>query len=269
MARKREFGPVQLARWLGLRPRDLRRAWALGLVPPPDVDGRRWSEELARTLPDRTEHIRAALARQDSAVGPPPVSTPGGKGEGKGSSTRGFGPIQLARWLGLENWQVGRGVQKGLIPPPDVDGRRWSEELARTLPDRTEHIRAVLGDHPGHGSVEAAKILAARTGLDVVRDDVFALQEQGTLAPAGEFRGWPMFAGADLASLGPDTVATVVRERLDWLDASLSPEEAADLLGWPQGRFEVTAERQGVQPGRFGRFKRAEVESLAEDEGHA
>jgi hypothetical protein len=228
------------------------------------VDGRRWSEELAKTLPDQVDGIRAALTRQeDTAVQPPTVRAP--RARPKGAKTRGFGPIQLARWLGLENWQVGRGVQKGLIPAPDIDGQRWSEALAGTLPDRVDHIRATLGDHPGHGSVEAAEILAQRTGLDVVRDDVLVLREQGSLVPVGEFRGWPMFAGGDLRTLSPDTVAAVIRERLDWLEASLSPAQAAELLGWPQGRFEVTAERRGVQPGRFGRFARGDVESL--DEG--
>jgi hypothetical protein len=260
VAQKREFGPVQLAKWLGLSPGELQRAWALGLVPLPDVDGRRWSEELAKTLPDRVDDIRTALAQQENtAVRPSAVSTPKAK-----AKTRGFGPIQLAKWLGLENWQVGRGVQKGLIPAPDIDGQRWSEELARTLPDHVDHIRATLGDHPGHGSVEAAKILAQHTGLDVVRDDVLVLREQGSLVPVGEFRGWPMFAGGDLRTLSPDTVAAVVRERLDWLEASLSPAQAAELLGWSQGRFEVTAERRGVQPGRFGRFARGDVESLDE-----
>ncbi|CAL9610884.1 hypothetical protein SUDANB67_05605 (plasmid) [Nocardiopsis dassonvillei] len=263
MTSTRTFGPIQLATWLGLSPKELQRAWALGLIPAPDVNAERWSEQLAKTLPDRLDHIRATLDQHSNrpTPAPPPVAGKPAPKATKGK-TRSFGPIQLAKFLGLENWQVGRGVQKGLIPPPDIDDQRWSEQLAKTLPDHTDHIRATLGDHPGHGSVQAAKVLTQRTNLDVTRDDVLTLHQQGTLTPVGEFRGWPMFAEADLRALDPQTVAAAVQARLDWLHASLTSPEAAKALGWPQGRFEVTAERQGIRPGKFDRYALTDVQAL-------
>lgn len=178
------------------------------------------------------------------------------------TSTRTFGPIQLATWLGLSPKELQRAWALGLIPAPDVNAERWSEQLAKTLPDRLDHIRATLGDHPGHGSVQAAKILAQRTNLDVTRDDVLTLHQQGTLTPVGEFRGWPMFADADLHALDPQTVAAAVQARLDWLHTSLTAPEAAKALGWPQGRFEVTAERRGIHPGKFDRYALTDVQAL-------
>ncbi|MFF0205982.1 hypothetical protein [Streptomyces sp. NPDC005017] len=262
MASERDFGPHQLARWLGLEPRQFRRAQARGLIPPPDIDEERWSLTLAKTLPDRLEDIAAALSGDVSAPSSQDART--GAGSRRADKGRVFGPVQLAKWLGLENWQVPRGVQLGVIPPPDVDGKRWTETSAHTLPERIEEIRAAVGDHPGHGSIKAAEYLAERTKRDVERVDVHTLAAQGLLHPVGEFKGHPMYSLESLDKLPEEHIAAVVRERHAWTEASLTPQEAATLLGWPVGKFEVTAERRGLSPGPLGRFPRAAVEALRE-----
>ncbi|MBT2417994.1 hypothetical protein J7F01_08955 [Streptomyces sp. ISL-22] len=276
-----DFGPVQLARWLGIEEWQLRRALNRGLIPAPDIEDRRWSAELARTLPDRVPEILTALGgHHDAATAsmepepdpepeperePTRAPSPGPKPNRTRSGTReGLGPVQLARYLGLKNWQLQRARDRDLIPAPDTPEHRWSAELARTLPDRVPEILAAVGDHPGLGSEKAAERLSERTGLEVDRSDVQLLSDRGLLRPVGDFRGWPLYSMEDLDALPHSTVSAIVDERLAWLAHSVSSAEAAELLGWSAGRFEVTAERHGLSPGRFDRFARAEVLRLSD-----
>ncbi|WP_239647289.1 hypothetical protein [Nocardiopsis baichengensis] len=256
MAAEREFGPMQLSKWLGMRYGDFQRACMLALVPPPDIRGTYWSESLAKTLPDRVEEIEAELAER-TAPAPPPEDP-----QERANKGRPFGPVQLARFLGLERWQVERAAERGLLPAPDTEDGKWSRPTAQALLKRVTVLRAEIGDHPGHGSVRAAEVLAERTGLDVRRDDVLDLHDRGLLAPVGEFRGHPMFGRGALEALPREAVRAVVSEREAWLADSLAPEEAAREAGWSVGRFEVAAERAGLAPGRFGRFARADLASL-------
>lgn len=262
-----DFGPVQLARWLGIEERQLRRAQNRGLIPPPDIGDLRWSYGLAKTLPDRVDDILAALGpEQRPASGA--AATPGGAGPSAPRARpaqRGetFGPVQLSRHLGLKTWQLQRARDRGLVPEPDTEQQRWSKELVETLPGRVEEILAAVGDHPGLGSGKAAEHLAERTGLKVERADVQLLAERGVLNPVGEFRGWPLFALEDLDALGDEAISAAMADRQAWTEASLSVQEAADALGWAPGRFEVEAERRGLTPGRFARYAREDVERLA------
>ncbi|MET9864524.1 hypothetical protein ABZY93_35390 [Streptomyces smyrnaeus] len=263
-----DFGPVQLARWLGIEESQLRRAQNRGLIPPPDIDDKRWSYTLAKTLPDRVEDIVAALEpKQEPAAPAAPAADAGSRSaapRARGAQRREtFGPVQLSRHLGLKTWQLQRARERGLVPEPDTEQKRWSKELVETLPDRVEEILAAVGDHPGLGSEKAAEHLAQRTGLEVERADVQLLAERSLLRPVGDFRGWPLYAIEDLDALDPAAVTAAISDRHAWIEASLSSEEAAQLLGWPVGKFEVTAERNGLTPGRFGRYARSAVEGLS------
>ncbi|WP_052849701.1 hypothetical protein [Streptomyces avicenniae] len=178
--------------------------------------------------------------------------------------TRDFGPVQLAKWLGLAAWQVAYARERGLVPPPDVTGGRWSEALAKTLPERADEIREAVGDRPGLGSVNAAAHLAAHSGLAVERTDILELVALGALRPVGRYRGSPVYAVRDLEALPPEQVSAVVGERLAWIGSSATVEEAARLLGWSAGLFEVRAERAGLVPRADGRYARAAVRELAD-----
>lgn len=254
------FGPVQLARWLGITERQLRRAQDRGLIPPPDRDDHRWSDEVARTLPDQVERILA-----DVEDGHEPARAADLQPKPK-RTREGFGPVQLARRLGIKEWQLHHAQYRGLVPPPDIDGRRWSAAVAETFPDR-DTILATVGDHPGIGSEKAAEHLAQRTGMDLERADVQDLAERGALRSVGEYKGWPLYALEDLDALPRDLLVTVLADRQRWIEGSLTSDEAASLLGWSVGRFEVTAERRGVNPGRFGRYARTDVERLTAADG--
>ncbi|MFD7661736.1 hypothetical protein [Streptomyces sp. NPDC059788] len=263
MAKERAFGPHQLAEWLGIEPRHVRRAETRGLIPPPDVGDERWSEAVAKTLPDRVEEILSVVGDENYGTAPDGSKA----GHRKPVKREAFGPQQLAGELDLQRWQVGRAEQQGMIPPPDVDGKRWSGAVVEGLRERGAEIREVLGDHPGLGSIDAAKRLAGRTELEVEREDVRVLAGEGHLQPVGEFRGYPMYSLGSLDGLDRELVAGVVGERQLWMERSVTAKEAAALLGWSAGRFEVTAERNGLVPGRLGRYDRVEVEGLPERDG--
>ncbi|MFJ9968990.1 hypothetical protein [Streptomyces avermitilis] len=257
-----DFGPVQLARWLGLKESQLRRAQNLGLVPPPDIEGRQWSRSLALTLPGQIEQILDQLGETAAPASAPTDQTRPAATKRTSRGKPGFGPVQLARHLGLKDWQLSRAQQRGHIPGPDLDGGRWSDATAEPLAALVPGILAELGDHPGLGSQKAADHLAEHTDLPVERTDVQDLAEQRALQPVGEFKGWPMYAIEDLEALSHDQIENVIATRRSWTEQSLTSTEAAGVLGWSVGRFEATAEEHNLTPGRYGRYARTDVENL-------
>ena len=60
MSRRRDYGPVQLATFLGLEPWQLARAREADLIPGPDRSRGRWSAEIAAAARDRIGQIVAA-----------------------------------------------------------------------------------------------------------------------------------------------------------------------------------------------------------------
>jgi hypothetical protein len=183
---------------------------------------------------------------------------------------RGYGPIQFDR-LGLRAWQVDRARTLGLIPAPDLDGRRWSAALVEPLAARVPEIVAAVGEHPGVGANRAADQLAERTSIaGVHRSDVEALAERGLLRVVGAYKDWPLY---DLAELQPlpdspaamDALRELVTDRQAWLAARLAARDAAEQLGWRLAEFEGAAAERGLRPGRFGRYLAADVEALGQD----
>ena len=63
------------------------------------------------------------------------------------TAPRRFGPVQLATYLGLEQWQLERAVSDGLIPGPDRSRGRWSAPIA-------DAALAGIGGHPRGGRVD-------------------------------------------------------------------------------------------------------------------
>ena len=53
-----------------------------------------------------------------------------------------YGPVQLAVFLGLEQWQFARARQAGLIGAPDLARGRWSAAAAAAALARAGQIRA-------------------------------------------------------------------------------------------------------------------------------
>lgn len=96
-----------------------------------------------------------------------------------------LGPIQVLDHTGLAEWQWDAGRAAGLIPPPDVDGHRWSRVTADDVAARHDEIVAAVGTEAPIGGHKAADRLADRAGLKVTKRDVEALVDAGLLAIHG------------------------------------------------------------------------------------
>ena len=114
------------------------------------------------------------------------------------TAPRRFGPVQLATYLGLEQWQLGRAVAEGLIPRPDRSRGRWSAKLADTALARIDGIRAAAGSIPDLGAVRAAGVLSRRLGVEVTADGVEELARQGLLPVTGSCKQHALYDGRAL-----------------------------------------------------------------------
>ncbi|HEX2312858.1 MAG TPA: hypothetical protein VHJ17_03945 [Thermomonospora sp.] len=178
----------------------------------------------------------------------------------------GYGSLQLAARLGLARWQLRVAGERGLIPPPDLDGGRWSAALAEQTAGRAAEIRAALGDDPPVGAVKAAERLSVRVGLDVERADVEALVVSGALAMADHYNGRALYDPRDLDALDAERVTAVVAARKGPLAETVNARGAATLLGWPPELFARVAAERGLNPDPLGRFPLAEVRRLGADQ---
>lgn len=178
--------------------------------------------------------------------------------------TEDYGPIQLARHLGLADWQFEAARLRDLVPEPDR-GRRWSMEIAEQLQGRVAEIVEAVGTEIPIGANRAAERLAQRTGLEVERADVEELRDRGLLDVVGWYKDWPLYDVRQLGAIGVEVLAPVVAERRSWLAASLHRRTAAEQLGWRLDELDQVVRERGIAPGRFGRLARADVDVLAAD----
>jgi hypothetical protein len=176
-----------------------------------------------------------------------------------------FGPIQLARRLGLTEWQFEAARLRDLVPDPDR-GRRWSAAIAEQLAGRVAEIVEAVGTEIPIGANKAAARLAERTGLEVDRHDVEALAERELLQVVGWYKEWPLYDPRQLDALDADALAPVVADRVAWLAASLRRQAAAEQLGWRLDELDEAVRERAIEAGRFGRLAQADVEALAADE---
>jgi hypothetical protein len=175
-----------------------------------------------------------------------------------------LGPIQVLEYTGLSKWQWDAGTGAGLIPLPDVGGRRWSIAAADTV--LYDEVVAVVGTEAPIGGHKAADRLAERTGLDVQKSDVDALTDAGLLTVAGWYKGWPLWHCHALDAVDVDALGAVVAERQAWIAGSVSRWDAPAYLGWRRGEFARVAELRGLTPGRLDRYAKADLDALAGDE---
>ena len=114
------------------------------------------------------------------------------------TAPRRFGPVQLATYLGLDQWQLGRAVDAGLIPGPDRSRGRWSAPLAGAALASIGVIRAAAGSIPDLGAVRAAGVLSRRLGRQVTADGVEELARRGLLPVAGSCKDHRLYDGRAL-----------------------------------------------------------------------
>jgi hypothetical protein len=122
------------------------------------------------------------------------------------------GPLQLAAYLGLEQWQLGRALSDGLIPGPDRPRGRWSTQIADAALARIGVIRAAAGSIPDLGAVRAAEVLSRRLGEAVTSDGVEELARRGLIPVNGYYNDHPLYDGRALqAFAGTVTAADAAR----------------------------------------------------------
>jgi hypothetical protein len=177
-----------------------------------------------------------------------------------------FGPVQVLGHTRLAGWQWDAATAAGLIPPPDVDGHRWSAAVADAVAARYEEIIAAVGTDAPIGGHRAAARLAGRTGLGVEKPDVEALADAGLLTVAGWYKDWPLWDCRALDAVDADAVGAVVAERQAWIAGSISTWDAPAYLGWRRDEFTRVARQRGLTPGRLDRYARADLDVFAGDE---
>ncbi|MGW8768357.1 hypothetical protein ACWGN5_38430 [Streptomyces sp. NPDC055815] len=109
-----------------------------------------------------------------------------------------YGPQQFPDHLGFELWRFERALERGLIPPPDVAGRRWSAALVDAAAARAEEIRTATGTLPDMGATRAAELLADRLGVPADADTVAELARAGLIPRTGSYKGHTLYDGLAL-----------------------------------------------------------------------
>jgi hypothetical protein len=124
------------------------------------------------------------------------------------TARRNYGPVQLATYLGLEQWQFSRARRAGLIPAPDRARGRWSAAVADDALARIDQIRAAAGSVPDLGAVRAAEVLSVRLGTVVTGNGVEELARRGLIPVTGHYKSYPLYDGQGLEAFA-DTAAAI------------------------------------------------------------
>ncbi len=158
-----------------------------------------------------------------------------------------YGAHQFAGHLGLTRWQLRVGLEHGVLPAPDLDGGRWSADMAETAGEAGKEV----------------------IGLDVERRDIEVLVAQGALDVVSTFRGYPVYLMRDLDRLDPETVRAVVATRKGPLLESVDVGGAMSILDWPRRTFDRVASERGLTTDRLGRYALSDIQALRADDGLA
>jgi hypothetical protein len=161
----------------------------------------------------------------------------------------GYGPVQLASFLGLETWQFARARAAGLIPGPDRPRGRWSDQAAAEARSRIGDIVAGAGQIPDLGAWRAAEILSARLGVIVTADGVAELARRGLLASAGWYKDWPLYDGRAIEAFADPDAA----EEASRAGQLRTADDAARHLGIRRADFGHLTRAGLLAPADWGR----------------
>lgn len=125
---------------------------------------------------------------------------------------RDYGPVQLATYLGLYEFQLRRALEDGLVPGPDRARGRWSASLADAALARAAEIRAAAGSVPDYGAVRAAEELSRRLGIEVTADTVEELASRDLIPVTGYYKDNALYDGRAVEKF-TDTAAAVAAAR--------------------------------------------------------
>ncbi|GAB3278483.1 hypothetical protein GCM10027589_04660 [Actinocorallia lasiicapitis] len=235
----------QLAAALGWTHTQVDKAvTAGGILPPYDLSTPRWKGATVDALVGRAEELAALL---------PDL----------------YSETELQDALGLSRGDWHRGREAAVIPDPDL-GAFWTRPLVDDLTARAAALRAAIPPQP-LGLTRCAELLAELTGLPVVEDDIRALVKRELVAEVDYYKKWALYDVAAVRALGTtddgrQVVEEIVADRLAWLAASITPQDAARWLDWHPSDLERITKERGLKPGRFGRWERTIIAELTADE---
>ncbi|MFF3731021.1 3'-5' exonuclease [Streptomyces sp. NPDC002476] len=124
-----------------------------------------------------------------------------------------------------------------------------AKEPEETLPE-------ALGAH------RTGALLAEHLGVSANADDIEQLVELGHLQVHDYFKRWALYSTKDALALDPDLVKGLVAERVAWLEASVTRDEAVERTGWHWRDIARMGTEGRVKVGRFGRYLTADVDRL-------
>lgn len=159
-----------------------------------------------------------------------------------------FGPIQMANFLGLQQWQMERGRADGRIPAADVDGR-WSERAVNRLAESRDELVKALGQFPDVGAWRAAGILSGLLVCEVEPYAVEELSRQGLIPVVGDYKGSALYCGRALERFGDRAAleTAMVDGRL------LTSDEAAEHLRIRRTDFDHLVRAGRLRPTSWAR----------------
>lgn len=164
----------------------------------------------------------------------------------------GYGPIQLGDHLGLDRSQFARARRRGLVPAPDIDGRRWSAAAVADLDPQV--LSGQVGACPDLGAARAAAALATAVGRQVSPDAIVELARSGPLRTVGEHHGHRIYDGGDLEALaGTVEAATLARAEQD--GALHTAAQAAAYLRLRRCDVEHLVRAGYLHPAAWGRHQ--------------
>ncbi|MEU7822941.1 3'-5' exonuclease [Catellatospora sp. NPDC049133] len=180
-------------------------------------------------------------------------------------ASRTFGQQDLAGYVGLQVWQLAVALRQGLIPAPKHG--RWSQTVAdQIVAEFAQVVREAVGDRPPVWAADAALLLAHRTGLDVVRDDVDVLAAVGQIPVATVSNGgYNHYCPAQLDRVPVKAVRQAVDDRRAGAPAAYSTWTAVRSLGWRRAEFDRVVRERRFTTGPGGMWRREDIEALAAD----
>ena len=143
------------------------------------------------------------------------------------TARRDYGPVQLATYLGLEQWQFSRARMAGLIPAPNRARGRWSSVVADDALARVDQIRAAAGSVPDLGAVRAAEVLSVRLGTVVTGNGVAELARRGLIPISDYYKGYPLYDGQALEAFADVAAAAI---EATWAGHLRTADESAAYL---------------------------------------
>jgi hypothetical protein len=159
-----------------------------------------------------------------------------------------YGPVQLAEFLGLHQWQLDRACAAGLIPAPDARRSRWSAAIAAEAAARIGEIRAAAGSVPDLGAVRAAEVLSARLGAVVTADGVEELARRGLIPVAGHYKNHALYDGRALETFADAAAAAAATPA----GQARTADQSAAYLRIRRSDLDHLTRARLLQPARYG-----------------